>query len=139
MTIEDAIMKLQDKPAGASARPTVQYAQDQLEADERVFAAVTANINTSTGHFPGVIVLTDKRVFAACGLPGIKRIKSFPLDQIRSCGGTKALLTYNVFFGTDHDRFRGALSSHAGEKFAPYMADLKTVVSRLQQQKSDEP
>ena len=131
MTIDEAIKKIQGKPAGVTARPTVQYAQEQLESGERVFAAVTANIHTHTGHFPGVIALTDKRVLAACGLPGIKRLKSFPLDQLRTCGDKKTPMTYNVSFGTDHDSFHAALSAHAGEQFAPYSADLKMVISRL--------
>lgn len=132
MTIDDAIKKMQGRSAGVTARATVQYAQEQLIPGERVFAAVTANIHTHTGHFPGVIVLTDKRVMAACGLPGIKRLKSFPLDQIRTCSDRKTPMTYNVSFGTDHDSFHAAFSPRAGENFAPYMADLKMVVDQMQ-------
>lgn len=129
MTIDDAIKKIQGKPAGVTARATVQYAQGQLSVGERVFAAVTANVHTHHGHYPGVVVLTDKRVFAACGLPGIHRLKSFPLEQLRSCSDKKSPMTYNISFGTETDSFHAALSASACEKFAPYMSDLKKVIA----------
>ena len=129
MTIGDAIIKIQGKPAGVTARATVQYAQKQLEEGERVFAAVTANIHTHQGHYPGVVVLTDRRIFSACGLPGIQRLKSFPLGDLRTCGDKKSPMTYNVSVGTDRDSFHAALSSHAGENFAPYVSDLKKVIA----------
>lgn len=128
MTIEEAIIKIQGKPAGVTARASVRYAQEQLEKDEKVFAAATANIHTHRGHFPGVLVLTGQRVCAACGLPGIHRLKSFPIGEITSCSDKKSPMEYKVSFGTDSDSFQAVLSSRAGENFAPFMSDLKKVL-----------
>ena len=128
MTIDGAIRKIQGK-YGVTARASVEYAQEQVRPDERVFAAFTANIYTHHGHFPGVAALTDQRVFAVCGLPGIRRLVEYPLEALTMCRDSKSPLTYKVSFGTDRDSFQAALSTQAGENFAPYAADLKQMIA----------
>ena len=71
MTIDDAIREIQGKSAGITGRATVEYAQKQLREGEKVFAAASANIQAHRGNFPGLIVFTDQRLFAASGLPGV--------------------------------------------------------------------
>ena len=129
MTINEAIKEIQGKPAGITGRATVNYAQDQLSEKEKVFAAAPANIRSHHGNYPGIIVFTDQRLFAASGIPGIRRTISLPLKGLRECGDLKSPLSYTVSLATSTDRFSAMLSPQAGKNFAPYFSALKKALT----------
>ena len=129
MTINEAIKAIQGKSAGLTGRATVNYAQDQLYREEKVFAASSANIRSHHGNYPGIIVFTDQRLFAASGMPGIRRTISLPLKDLRQCRDLKSPLSYNVSLATKLDRFSAVLSPQAGKNFAPYFSALKRALS----------
>lgn len=129
MTINEAIKEIQGKPAGITGRATVNYAQDQLFEGEKVFAAAAANIRSHHGNYPGIIVFTDQRLFAASGMPGIRRTISLPLKDLRECRDLKSPLSYTVSLATRTDSFSAVLSPQAGKNFAPYFSSLKRALS----------
>lgn len=129
MTINDALKEIQGKPAGITGRATVNYAQDQLFDGEKVFAAASANIRSHHGNYPGIIVFTDQRLFAASGMPGIRRTISLPLKELRECRDLKSPLSYTVSLATNMDSFSAVLSPQAGKNFAPYFSALKRALT----------
>lgn len=78
MTIDQAIRTTQKKKAGVTARMSVRYAQLLLLPNEDVTAAVTANIYTKREKFPGIAIITNQRVIAACGPPRHQAPDCFP-------------------------------------------------------------
>ncbi len=129
MTINEAIKEIQGKPAGITGRATVNYAQDQLFEGEKVFAAAAANIRSHHGNYPGIIVFTDQRLLAASGMPGIRRIISLPLKDLRECRDLKSPLSYTVSLAAKTDSFSAVLSPQAGKNFAPYFSALNRALS----------
>lgn len=81
MTVREALQKTQGRDAGSVNRSAVRYAETLLQADEEILSAVIANVAARREHFPGVVVLTSRRIMAVCGLPGIKR--SISLERKR--------------------------------------------------------
>ena len=53
-------------------KASVNYAETLLLPGEKPEAAAIAKIYTRRDKFPGIVVITDQRVIAACGIPGIK-------------------------------------------------------------------
>lgn len=65
MTVNEAIAKTQKKRVGLVNKISVRYAQTLLSEDEKPKAAVIANIYTRHDKYPGVVVITNKRIIAA--------------------------------------------------------------------------
>ncbi len=84
MKIRDAIKAIQGKKAGIINRISADHAETLLMPDEKVKAAVVANIKTKRESYPGIVVITDRRAMAVCGLPGIKRATILPLDELET-------------------------------------------------------
>ena len=125
MTINEAIMEIQGKSAGITGQAAVRYAQEQLFEGEKVFAAASANIRSSHGNYPGIIVFTDQRLFAAGGLPGMRRSISLPLKELRLCKDMGSPLSYTVSVSSKTDSFNAILSPRAGKNFSQYISALK--------------
>lgn len=124
MTIQEALLRTQGREAGMINRTSVRYAQTLIFPDEVITAAVIANITMQSGHFPGVVVLTDHRVMAACGLPGIKCTVSYPLDQLGSCKEKLSAINYKVTFSSAGSTFSMTVDPETGEKFSRHIAIL---------------
>ena len=105
MTINEAIKEIQGKSAGITGRATVNYAEEQLFDGEKVFAAAPANIRSHHGNYPGIIVFTDKRLFAASGMPGIRRTIPLPLKELRECRDLKSPLSYTISLAANTDSY----------------------------------
>lgn len=125
MTVQEALQKTQGRNAGSVNRSAVVYAETLLAPDEIVTAAVIANISTQRGHFPGVVVLTDRRFLAACGLPGIKRSVSLRLDELGKCEETSSLFNYKAVLRTKEDGFSLTVDPEVGERFSRCLAVLR--------------
>ena len=123
MTVSEAILKTQERGAGFWTRSAVKYAQTLLKPEEVILAAVTANISTRKEHFPGVVVLTDRRVLAVCGLPGIRRGISCSTDS--PCVEKPTALHYQVSFSDRDNGFSMTVDPDTGEKFSRQIAVLK--------------
>ncbi|MCD8050387.1 MAG: hypothetical protein LUE89_01750 [Clostridiales bacterium] len=122
MTVNEAIQMVQGKKAGVVNRVSARYAQTLLQPEEQVTAAVVANIQTKRDSFPGVCVLTDQRVIAVCGLPGIKRSVLLSLDELEKCEETNSAITYKVRFLTRKSGFDMTVHPEVGENFSRYIA-----------------
>ena len=83
-------------------------------------AAAPANIRSHHGNYPGIIVFTDKRLFAASGMPGIRRIISLPLKELRECRDLKSPLSYTISLAANTDSFSAMLSPQAGKTTRPF-------------------
>lgn len=124
MTVQDALRKTQGRDAGSVNRASVNYAEAQIQPEEDILAAVVANVTTRRGHFPGVVVLTDRRVLAVCGLPGIKRCAAIPMDELEKCDETSSFLNYKaVFHGRETD-IALTVDPEVGERFSRCLAVL---------------
>lgn len=122
MTVQEALRATQDRDAGGLNRSAVRYAETLLQPGESAAAAVVANIVTRKERFPGVVVLTDRRVLAVCGLPGIKRSVSIPVDELKKCDETSSFLNYKaVFCGGDAD-ISLTVDPETGERFSRCVA-----------------
>lgn len=125
MNIDEAIKKVQGKSAGVTLRGSVRYAQSLLEKGENVKAAVTSTIYSARqGHYPGIVALTDRRVLAVCGLPGIHRVQSFPIGELLKVEESESPLTYKAVFRIKKDAFSISLGPTVGKAFTKYVADL---------------
>lgn len=120
-TVKEAVFDLQGQNAGMMNRMSVQYAQLLLEAEEQVLSAVIANITTAAEHFPGVVVLTDRRIFAVCGLPGIRRSISCRLKGLQ-CEEKPNAVRDKMLFSQGKNAFSLTVDPENGEKFARALA-----------------
>lgn len=130
MNIKESLKKTQGRGAGFVNGSSAKFAQLLIEEGESVEAAVTANIFTRKGHFPGVVAITDKRVFAACGLPGIHRLQTLPLEELILCGHTESPLTWRFSFYTASRTFRITLSPVVGKNLLPHVENLQRAIDR---------
>lgn len=124
MTVNEAIQRTQGRGAGILTRPSARYAQTLILPGEEITAAVVANIATQNERFPGVVVLTDRRVLAVCGLPGIRRSIACDLDQLEKCEGTPSAIHYTATFSTGKNAFSLTVDPDVGETFSRYLAVL---------------
>lgn len=124
MTVNEALKLVQKRGAGLGNKSSVKYAESLLEPGEVPVAAVVANISTKRDHWPGVVVLTEQHVIAACGLPGIKRTKIFPLTDLVKCEEADSLITYKVTFQTKDDAFSLTIDPDTGDALSPYIAHI---------------
>lgn len=125
MTVNEAIQQIQGRRAGLVNRFSAQYAQSLLLPEEAVCAAVVANVAARGERFPGIVVLTDRRVIAVCGLPGIKRCTIFDLDQLTTCQETPTAIHYKAVFATRDSAFSFTVNPEVGERFSRCIAVLK--------------
>lgn len=130
MNIKESLKKTQGRGAGFVNGSSAKFAQLLIEEGESVEAAVTANIFTRKGHFPGVVAITDKRVFAACGLPGIHRLQTLPLEELILCGHTESPLTWRFSFYTASRTFSITLSPVVGKNLLPHVENLQRAIDR---------
>ena len=124
MTVNEAIQHTQGKGAGMMNRASAQYAQTLILPEENIAAAVVANITTRGERFPGVVVLTDRRVMAVCGLPGIKRSIVYDLDELEKCQEAPSALNYKATFFAEKRAFSMTVDPEIGEKFSRHIAAL---------------
>lgn len=124
MTVQDALRKTQGRDAGGVNRASVNFAETQIQPEENILAAVIANITTRRGHFPGVIALTDRRVLAVCGLPGIKRCFTIPMDELVKCDETSSFLNYKAVFHGREMEIALTVDPEVGERFSRCLAVL---------------
>ena len=128
MNIQESLKKTQGRGAGLINGGSAKFAQLLMEDGESAEAAVTANIFTRKGHFPGIVAITDRRVFAACGLPGIHRLQSLPLEELILCGHTKSPLTWRFSFYTAGRTFSISVSPAAGQNLLPHVEKLQKAI-----------
>lgn len=122
MIVSEAIEKSRGGKALFLNRLSVKYADKLLLENENVLTAVIANIKTPRDSYPGVVVLTDQRVFAACGLPGIKRSVIIPLDELDDCGESGTVIMYTATFRSKDKTFSMSIDPDDGEEFTRYAA-----------------
>lgn len=122
MTVSEAILKTQGSGAGLLNRLSVKYAQTLLEPGESVSAAVIANIFTRKERFPGVVALTDRRILAVCGLPGIRRCVSCTLGSLEARKEKPTAIRYQASFSDEGGAFSMTLDPDTGERFARQIA-----------------
>ena len=120
MTIQEAIRLVQNSNAGLVNRLSVRYAESLLLEGEEPSAAVVANVTTPREHFPGVVVLTDRRVLAVCGLPGIKRTAVCGADW--ACLEEPSAIRYKCTFSDGKTAFSMTIDPDTGERFSRYVA-----------------
>ncbi len=124
MTVNEAIQAIQGRKAGIMNRLSAKYAQTLLHPDETVTTAVVANIMVKGERFPGVVVLTDRRIMAVCGLPGIKRSIVCDLDALSQCIEAPTALNYKATFSDGKNAFAFTVNPEIGEKFSRFVAIL---------------
>lgn len=124
MTVNQAILAVQGKPVGMLNRFSSTYAESLLLPDETVLAAAEANIRTSRGHYPGIVVITDQHVMAVCGLPGIRRSIILRRNELEQCAENSTLLQYRASFFTRTAAFSMTVSPDVGEAFSAYVAQI---------------
>lgn len=124
MTVQEALQKTQGRDAGSVNRSAVRYAETLLQADEEILSAVIANVVVRRERFPGVVVLTSRRIMAVCGLPGIKRSISLRLDELSRCEERNSFLNYKAAFYTKEDGFALTADPEIGERFSRSLAVL---------------
>ena len=122
MTVDEAVEHTQGRKAGFVNRLSAQYAQTLLMPEESVIAAVVANIATRKERFPGVAVLTDCRIMAVCGLPGIRRSVICNLGRLEKCVEKPTAITYSASFAEGENAFSMTVDPDTGEKFSRYLA-----------------
>ena len=124
MTVNQAILAVQGKPVGMLNRFSSGYAESLLVPGETVLAAAEANIRTSREHYPGIVVITDQRILAVCGLPGIRRSIILQRNELEQCAETSTLLQYRASFLTRTATFSMSVSPDVGEAFSAYVAQI---------------
>lgn len=122
MTVNEALKSTQGRGAGIMNKASAKYAQEQILPEEEILAAVVANISARGERFPGVVVLTDQRVMAVCGLPGIKRMISCDIDTMEPCVEAPSAITYKAIFSTKETAFSMSVDPEVGEKFSRCIA-----------------
>lgn len=122
MTLDEAIKRTQGKPAGMVNKSSVRYAESVLLPDENVAAAMVANISSQGERFPGLVVLTDQRIMAVCGLPGIKRCISLPVSELDQCKEKSSSICYQAHFQKDNKGFSLTADTDIGNVFSGKLA-----------------
>lgn len=124
MTIQEALRSTQGRGAGVVNQASVRYAQALLLPEEEPQAAVIANIDTGRERFPGVAVLTDRRILAACGLPGIKRFFAVPIEALPRRVESPSAIRFKFAFAHENTGFAVTVDPEIGEKFSRCIAVL---------------
>lgn len=117
-------MHTQGKDVGAVNRISGRYADKLIAPGEIIFAAVAANIATEQERFPGIVVLTNLRAIAVCGLPGIKRSISFPFGELEKYEEVPSAIRYKITFFSLKNVFSMSVDPDTGERFARTIAVL---------------
>lgn len=122
MTVNEALAKTQKKKAGLINKASVKYAETLLLPGEKPEAAAIANIYTRRDKFPGIVVITDRRVIAACGIPGIKRDICMNISDLENCEETSMIMQYKVTFRTRKEAFAMSVDPDVGASLSPHVA-----------------
>lgn len=122
MTVDEAIRRTQGKPAGMVNKVSVRYAESVLQPDENTVAAVVANISSHGERFPGIVVLTDQRIMAICGLPGIRRVISLSLPDMEQCKEKSSSICYQARFQEHGKSFSFSVDTDIGNEFSRKLA-----------------
>lgn len=122
MTLEEAIRKTQGKSAGMVNKLSVKYADSLLHSNENVAAAVIANISARGENFPGVVVLTDQRIMAVCGLPGARRFIPLSVSELEQCKEKSSSICYQARFQEHGKGFSFSVSTDIGKEFSKKLA-----------------
>ena len=125
MTVQEALRETQGRDAGAVNRASVSYAETLIQLDEHILAAVICNAATPREHFPGIAVLTDRRILAVCGLPGIKRCVSLLMDEWERCDEISSFLNYKAVFRTKETAVSFTVNPEVCERFSRCLAVLR--------------
>ena len=125
MTISEAIRNKKKKKIGLLHKLSIKFAEENLIDNEKVITAIlTGTIKTKRETFPGVLVITDKSVFAVCGLLGIKRVVRIPIEDLKRCEENISIIRYKITFISNKISFSIFLNPQNGESFLPYVAKL---------------
>ena len=124
MTVHDIIQRVQGKRVGVMNRYSAKYAQTLIHPGEKISVAVVANVATRGERFPGVVILTDQRIMAVCGLPGIKRSIVFDINQLDKCEESPSAINYKATFYSGKNAFSFTVNPEIGETFSRYIAVL---------------
>lgn len=122
MTVKEALAQTQKKKAGLINKASVNYAETLLLPGEKPEAAAIANIYTRRDKFPGIVVITDQRVIAACGIPGIKRDICMNISDLENCEETSMIMQYKVTFRTRKEAFAMSVDPDVGANLSPHVA-----------------
>lgn len=122
MTVQEVLHTTQGRDAGSVNQSSVRYAETLLLQGEVPMAAVIANIATRKGRFPGIVVLTDQRVLAVCGLPGIKRSVVIPMNELEKCDESSSFLYYKAIFHGREADISLTVDPEIGERFSRCIA-----------------
>lgn len=120
MTIQEAVRQTQGKDAGIVNRLSVRYAETLLLHGEEPSAAVIANVTVGREKFPGAVVLTDRRMIAVCGLPGIKRVVA--CGPRWSCLEDPSAIRHRFMISDGKQSFSMTVDPDTGERFSRYIA-----------------
>lgn len=124
MTVNEALLKTQTKGAGLINKASVKYAQSLLLPGEEAEAAAIANIYTHRDKYPGIVVITNQRVIAACGIPGIKRSTCLAIEDLENCEETSMIMQYKVTFRTRKESFAMSVDPDVGANLSPHVAKI---------------
>ena len=120
MTIQEAVRQTQGKDAGIVNRLSVRYAETLLLHGGEPSAAVIANITVGREKFPGAVVLTDRRMIAVCGLPGIKRVVA--CGPRWSCLEDPSAIRHRFMISDGKQSFSMTVDPDTGERFSRHIA-----------------
>lgn len=134
-SVSEAIVLTQGKKAGIINRVSVRYAESLLHPGENVIAAVIANIKTKRNNFPGVVLITTQNVMAVCGLPGIKRCITLPVEELLHCEEISSAIQYKALFSTRKNMFAMTTGPDLGDRFTTHIAQLNRENEEIKLQK----
>lgn len=123
MILDEILLRTQGKRAGIVNQASLRYAQALLLPEEVPVAAVIANLTAGAERFPGAVIVTDRRVLAACGLPGIKRHVS--CGPSWRCQEDPSAIRYKFTFSDGKHAFSMTVDPDTGERFARCMAAVR--------------
>lgn len=123
MILDEILLRTQGKRAGIVNQASLRYAQTLLLPEEVPSAAVIANLTAGTERFPGAVIVTDRRVLAACGLPGIKRHVS--CGPSWRCQEEPSAIRHKFTFSDGKSTFSMTVDPDTGERFARCLAVIR--------------
>lgn len=123
MTLDEILLRTQGKRAGIINQASLRYAQKLLLPEKVPSAAVIANLTAGAERFPGAVVLTDRRILAVCGLPGIKRYVSCASSW--RCQEDPSAIRYKFTFSDGNHAFSMTVDPDTGEQFARCLAAVR--------------
>lgn len=123
MTLDEILLRTQGQRAGIVNQASLRYAKTLLLPEEVPAAAVIANLTAGSERFPGVVVLTNRRILAVCGLPGIKRHVS--CGPAWHCQESPSAICHKFAFSDGKLAFTMTVDPDTGERFARCLAEAR--------------